>query len=81
MRRYTSLTVDVDLGDLAKSIAQEGEGIARDFILNIDEEVGSYSFSTRLVLDLIKVLKDDLGIRYDPLWERFVEDVRKEIAN
>jgi hypothetical protein len=81
MRHYTNLAVDVDLGDLAKSIAQEGEGIARDFIMGIDEEVGSYDFSEGLVLDLIRDLKKYRQFRPGPLWERFVEDVRKEIAD
>jgi hypothetical protein len=81
MGHYTNLTVDVDLGDLAKTIAQEGENVARNFILNIDEEIGTSRFSERLVLDLIKVVKDDLGGCHDPLWERFVDNVRKEVAN
>jgi hypothetical protein len=81
MRHYTSLTVDVDLGELAKSIAQEGESVVRGFILNVDEEVSSYDFSERLVLDLIRTLKKYRGLYCNSVWERFVEDVRKEIAD
>jgi hypothetical protein len=81
MSHCTSLTVDVDLGDLAKTIAQEGERVARNFILDIDEEVGSCRFSEGLVLELIKVLKGFRQFHHDHWWESFVEDVRKEIAN
>jgi hypothetical protein len=81
MSHFTSLTVDVDLGELAKSIAQEGESVARDIILGIDEEVSNYNFSEGLVLDLIKALKKYRQFRLDHMWESFVEDVRKEIAD
>lgn len=82
MGYYTNISVEVnlDLGDLAKRIAQDGESVARDLILYIDEEVGSYSFSAGLVLDLIKVLKEDRPFHHDHLWERFVDNVRKEIT-
>jgi hypothetical protein len=49
--------------------------------LGIDEEVSNYNFSEGLVLDLIKALKKYRQFRLDHMWESFVEEVRKEIAD